>query len=305
MAGERRPMGHASFRRTGEHKDFSHSHEHRQREDETWYDAECSKCHESFRVPFEPAPDRPVYCRNCLRTTRDGASSKSRRDFDGESKPQELYDIVCSHCGKQDQVPFRPYEGSVVLCRECMANPNVERVGGKIYHTIICSVCGKENRVPFKPDPGSRVLCRECHMAERAEKQRSLEYYAKNHPSVINQTKVRIEIRCDKCGATDVLPFLPKTHGPILCRQCAENTFGEEWARRNRVAAREYPFTCARCAAQDFVPFKPKPGQELLCKHCLNDEAILTHKRDEMQRHDRFTCVRPAKHKPETPDSDK
>ena len=285
-----------TFQRRDKHeKPHQTQHSHKPDESE-WYDGVCTECQESFRVPFKPEPGRPLLCKKCLRAAREGQKSDS-------GKSSGPYEITCSHCGKHDVVPFKPYDGSVVLCRECMANPNVERVGGKVLHTIICAVCGKENKVPFLPDPGSRVLCRECHMAERAEKQRSLEYYAKNHPSVINHTKVHIEIRCDKCGATDV-PFLPKTHGPILCRQCAENTFGDEWARRNRVAAREYPFTCARCAAQDFVPFKPRPGQELLCKHCLNDEAILTHKRSEMSRHDRFTCVRPAKHPTNTPEND-
>ena len=294
-----------------EHGDHSH-------DESEWYDGICSECGEAFRVPFKPEPGRSLLCRKCLRAAREARGEDTHRDSrpfgarrDRDARPatreRKTYEITCSHCGKRDMVPlpFKPFEGSIVLCRECQKNPNIERVGGKIEHTIICAACGKENKVPFLPDPGSRVLCRECHMAERAEKQRAQDYYAKHHPNLANDTRNRIEIRCDKCGAIDVLPFLPKTHGPILCRQCAENTFGDEWARRNRVAAREYPFTCARCAAQDFVPFKPKPGQELLCKHCLNDEAILTHKRSEMQRHDRFTCVRTAKKNSETPDNDK
>ncbi len=322
-------MNHNSFHRGSEHgersdrrdRDFSrrdrnsNTHEHRSHDDAEWFDAVCSECHESFRVPFEPDPDRSILCKSCLRASRennrydrDRSYDHSRRDrFNDrdrrpreEQKPQELFDIVCSHCGKQDQVPFRPYEGSVVLCRECMENPNVERVGGKIYHTIICSICGKENRVPFKPDPGSRVLCRECHAAEREEKQRSREYFAKHHPSVVHNTKVKIDIRCEKCGCIDSLPFVPKTHGPLLCRQCAENTFGDEWARRNRLGAHEYPFTCARCAAQDFVPFKPKEGQEILCKHCLNDQAVLKHHDTKAKRHDAFTCVRHNSNNDET-----
>ena len=268
------------------------------REETTWYDGTCSQCGDALRVPFKPDPNRPLLCKSCMRASRGERHTHRHEDFgnrhEDRDRSTELYEITCSHCGKRDTVPFKPYEDSAVLCHECMNNPNIERVAGKIYHTIICAVCGKESKVPFKPDPGSRVLCHDCHMAERAEKQRSMEYFAKHHPSVVNNTKVYVEIRCEKCGAIDTLPFVPKTHGAILCRQCAENTFGEDWAKRNRVGKHEYPFTCARCAAQDFVPFKPKPGQELLCKHCLNDEAILKHKRDEMQRHDEFTCVRPA-----------
>ncbi len=310
MADERRPSSR-NFHRDSrpdrrdrtDRKDFSRTNPRDQRfnsrrDDENWYDAECSECHEKFRVPFEPDPNRPIFCKTCLKASRTQERPVHKEEH---SDPVELFEIVCSHCGKTDHVPFRPYEGSVVLCQECMANPNVERIGGKIYHTIICSVCGKENKVPFKPDPGSRVLCRECHAAEREEKQQAREYFAKHHPSVVHNTKVRVEIRCERCGCTDILPFVPKTHGQILCRQCAENLFGEEWARRNRVGAQEYPFTCARCAAQDFVPFKPKEGQELLCRHCLNDQAVLKHKRNELTPHDRSTCVRHHT-KPETED---
>ncbi len=288
--------------------------------DRVMYDAECEKCHAAFQVPFEPQPGRTLLCRDCLKAARENGDieprerrERSERSYERgyehrhnhdrresrESREEVKYEITCSHCGKTDTVPFKPYDGSVVLCHECMNNPNVSRVGGKILHTIICSVCGKENKVPFKPDPGSRVLCRECHIAEREEKQRSREYYAKHHPSVVNNTKVSVEIRCERCGCKDVLPFVPKTHGAILCRQCAEQTFGDEWARRNRVGAREYPFTCSRCGAQDFVPFKPKEDQELLCKHCLNDQAVLKHDRSEMVRHDEGSCVRSAKRKEE------
>ncbi len=33
--------------------------------------------------------------------------------------PREMTKITCSECGKEDEVPFKPREGSSVLCREC------------------------------------------------------------------------------------------------------------------------------------------------------------------------------------------
>ncbi|MCL2326110.1 MAG: hypothetical protein FWC40_06415 [Proteobacteria bacterium] len=301
MANERRPP----FRRAAQEqhparhqrteRDGETHREPRRTEDRKLYDVTCEQCRTDFRVPFEPISGRTLLCRDCLKQTKK-PRSKGRPEHaqSGARERTESYQITCSHCGKHDTVPFQPYEGSVVLCRDCMTNPNVTRVGGRVLHTIICSSCGKENNVPFKPDPGSRVLCRGCHLKEREEKQRAKEHYAKHHPSIVHNTKVRIEIRCDKCGCEDTLPFLPKTHGQILCRQCAENIFGDEWARRNKLSTREYPFTCARCAAQDFVPFKPQPDKLLLCKHCLNNQAVLRHNRDSFQRHDAFTCVRTA-----------
>lgn len=306
MASERRPnsRGNGGMRRDSRptnYKDRAYSGSKREPrprpeydENTVWYDVSCSECGDAFRVPFAPDPDRSILCKWCLRASRERRQPRHHESYrdNTQARSDQSYSIICSHCGKSDTVPFQPYEGSVVLCRECKNNPNVERVGGKVQHTIICAVCGKENRVPFKPDPGSRVLCRECHAAEREEKQRSREYFAKNHPSVLFNVKTRIEIRCDRCGSLDSLPFVPKTQGQILCRQCAENTFGDAWARRNRIGAKEFPFTCARCASQDFLPFKPKEGQELLCRHCLNDQAVIRHRRSEHKRHDAFTCVR-------------
>lgn len=286
MANERRPM--QGGKRETRHPRMNFEQDMRERKDTPLYEGACDNCGCIVRVPFKPSPDRALLCRECLH-----ASRHTSRESQAHGE-QQAYEIVCSHCGKHDTVPFRPFEGSAVLCRDCMENPNVERVRGKILHTIICAVCGKENRVPFKPDPGSRVLCRECHNAEREQKTRARAYYAKHHPNVVYGTKVRVDVRCERCGNTDTLPFVPKTTGQILCRQCAENLFGEAWAQRNRLSAKEYPFTCSRCGAQDFLPFSPKSlNKPLLCRHCLNDQAILSrHSRSEMVRHDSGICIR-------------
>ncbi|MBW3582933.1 MAG: hypothetical protein KY455_07540 [Euryarchaeota archaeon] len=39
----------------------------------------------------------------------------------GPSGPREMHDAVCSKCGKQTQVPFRPTEGRPVYCRDCFS----------------------------------------------------------------------------------------------------------------------------------------------------------------------------------------
>lgn len=39
-----------------------------------------------------------------------------RRDFGG---PREMHKIKCSQCGKEDEVPFKPREGTPVYCKEC------------------------------------------------------------------------------------------------------------------------------------------------------------------------------------------
>jgi CxxC-x17-CxxC domain-containing protein len=33
--------------------------------------------------------------------------------------PREMHKITCSECGKEDEVPFKPREGTPVFCKEC------------------------------------------------------------------------------------------------------------------------------------------------------------------------------------------
>ena len=40
-----------------------------------------------------------------------------RRDFG----PREMHKIKCANCGKDDEVPFKPREGTPVYCRDCFA----------------------------------------------------------------------------------------------------------------------------------------------------------------------------------------
>jgi CxxC-x17-CxxC domain-containing protein len=35
--------------------------------------------------------------------------------------PRQMHKIVCSDCGKEAEVPFKPAEGRPVYCRECYA----------------------------------------------------------------------------------------------------------------------------------------------------------------------------------------
>ncbi|AKB40995.1 MULTISPECIES: CxxC-x17-CxxC domain-containing protein [Methanosarcina] len=38
----------------------------------------------------------------------------------GNSGPREMYPAVCSDCGVETQVPFKPIEGRLVYCRDCL-----------------------------------------------------------------------------------------------------------------------------------------------------------------------------------------
>ncbi len=40
-----------------------------------------------------------------------------RRNFG----PREMHKAVCTECGQECEVPFKPTEGKPVFCRECFA----------------------------------------------------------------------------------------------------------------------------------------------------------------------------------------
>jgi len=237
------------------------------------WEFQCSECGAPSSVNFEPRPGSRLLCRSCYAESRKQAPAAGHPGPDGRGE-RRSYPIVCSHCGEAGTAPFRPHEDGKVLCAKCMKNPNVERVGRRILHKILCGSCGQVDKVPFKPDPGSRVLCRNCHQEGRAAKLKAREQY--HYGESEHDTKVRIDIRCDRCGKDDTLPFVPRTNGPILCQACAEESFGQRWLRQHRAQEehRDYPFTCHRCSRTDFVPFRPNPDRELLCKRCLDDQEL-------------------------------
>ena len=42
-----------------------------------------------------------------------------RRGFKRSFGPRTMTKIKCSECGKEDEVPFKPREGSPVYCKDC------------------------------------------------------------------------------------------------------------------------------------------------------------------------------------------
>ena len=51
----------------------------------------------------------------------------NRRRFDNrrgggfDRGPREMHKAICSECGVECEVPFKPTEGKPVFCRECFA----------------------------------------------------------------------------------------------------------------------------------------------------------------------------------------
>lgn len=62
-------------------------------------------------------PKRCKPCRNAKKNS--GGYGGGGR---GGYSPRQMYDVVCSECGKDAQVPFQPSGDKPVLCKECYSN---------------------------------------------------------------------------------------------------------------------------------------------------------------------------------------
>lgn len=60
---------------------------------------------------FQNEPSRCPSCRSARKAQRGGNSNNRQA--------REMFNTVCSECGAETQVPFKPTEGKPVFCREC------------------------------------------------------------------------------------------------------------------------------------------------------------------------------------------
>jgi len=61
-----------------------------------------------------------------------GFRSGGRGGFGGgrprfDRGPREMHKAICSECGKECEVPFKPTEGKPVFCKECFAKKRPRR----------------------------------------------------------------------------------------------------------------------------------------------------------------------------------
>jgi len=98
---------------------------------------------------------------------------------------REMHKAVCSDCGKDCEVPFKPTEGKPVRCKDCFAKNRPERSSGsrdrnfggndrsfrreREMHKAVCDKCKQECEVPFKPTEGKPVHCKDCYAKIREE----------------------------------------------------------------------------------------------------------------------------------------
>lgn len=86
----------------------------------SWKCAECGK--EITELPFEPATDRPVHCRECW--------SKKRDERQGSFGPRKMFqgNWKCAECEKAiTELPFQPNQDQPIHCRDCWMKKREER----------------------------------------------------------------------------------------------------------------------------------------------------------------------------------
>lgn len=111
---------------------------------------------------------------------RGGNGGFDRGNRNSGGRP-EMHKAVCSECGDNCEVPFRPTGEKPVLCSTCFGNKNggsdSRRSGGRNFDRpsfnrssfeekrmfeAVCDKCGKECEVPFQPTSGKPVYCSDC-----------------------------------------------------------------------------------------------------------------------------------------------
>ncbi len=90
--------------------------------------ATCSQCGKDCQLPFRPNGNRAVFCSTCFEVQKNGDSGRPERSFDRSEqksfgrpdfKDKKMFDALCSNCGNNCQVPFRPIGGKPVFCNKC------------------------------------------------------------------------------------------------------------------------------------------------------------------------------------------
>ncbi|MDQ1474019.1 MAG: hypothetical protein QOJ99_5499 [Bryobacterales bacterium] len=63
--------------------------------------------------------NEPKRCKSCKAKRQNGDGGRSVRS---NSEPRVEISAVCSQCGRQTTLPFRPTQGRPVFCKDCFQN---------------------------------------------------------------------------------------------------------------------------------------------------------------------------------------
>lgn len=101
-------------------------------ENSSMYQAICSECGKNCEVPFKPTGDKPVFCSFCFsKKESTGAGRFDRRDSSKPGFEKKMFRAVCSECGKNCEVPFKPTGDKPVFCDDCFGRGERKSSGAK------------------------------------------------------------------------------------------------------------------------------------------------------------------------------
>jgi CxxC-x17-CxxC domain-containing protein len=102
-------------------------------EEKTMFRATCSKCGNNCEVPFKPISGKPVLCNDCFKSgDRDDRTERRSNDrdrgFGGRksmfAEEKKMFSAVCSKCGHNCELPFKPSGDRPVFCSTCFSEEN-------------------------------------------------------------------------------------------------------------------------------------------------------------------------------------
>jgi len=112
---------------------------------------------------------------NFNRNSRSGGRGGDRGFGDRSSGRTTMHKVICSTCGKDCEVPFKPSGDKPVYCNDCFKGKgNTEtrgfrggdsrrsNFGEKRMYNAVCDKCGKKCEVPFKPSNDKPIYCSQC-----------------------------------------------------------------------------------------------------------------------------------------------
>jgi len=139
---------------------------------------------------------------------------KYMKNYNQREKPQ-MHHAVCSDCGRDCEVPFRPSGNKPVYCSDCFGakedsgggrreRKSFDRAGRreKKMFSAVCDKCHSDCEVPFKPTGNKPVYCSDCFGS--VEKRTRTNNSAKSFSS--DQHKKQFEVLNEKLD--DIIKML-------------------------------------------------------------------------------------------------
>ncbi len=144
---------------------------------------------------------------------RDSRGGGDRGSFNrGPRRPSEMFHAVCSKCGQDCQVPFRPSSDKPVYCSNCF----------------------DRDTTPRRENTGDRNESRSNFRSERP----SYSDRSSSQPSFRSEgPRESFHAVCANCGKDCTLPFEPRTNKPVYCSNCFEKNGGDSRKTEQRQPA--------------------------------------------------------------------